>query len=137
MNCTNSIIAKKDTHDTSEGTRKLVKALFGVEITPLESATDDCNVYRVHGYANESVNGFEVNKGYTFEMVIRNVDSLDGDLVSYNEFGMWPCLSYDKVIRSHDEFKAEMDRLWASSTYDERFVLKRLYEFLSEPYPRD
>ena len=127
---------------TTEEMQAVVMAACRIRCTPMESSCDRMGSYRhriVLGFmANESNDEFERNKGYTIEFMADDTGSTDlygSILYELGNFDVHPNEIWDKTIRTHEEMKNELDRLWESSTYDERFALRRLYEFMREPYP--
>lgn len=129
-----TLIAPVGTHESSDGVNALVSAMFGVGFVALESS-DDAITHHVHGYATDTCFEMRAYQGYTIEFTTRTVKSLVGDLCEYHVTSWWENDSYGKVIRTHEEVKERMDELWCDATRDERFVLRRLYEFMCEPHP--
>lgn len=130
-------------YEYSKGFKSVMKALLDVDVTPLEGDTASewfgwC--HRIRFYANESVGEFKKYAGYEVRIVEDELEEgvIDGlHLSRYHVHDVHRRPIYDKTIRTHEEVKEKMDELWESSTYDERFVLKRLYEFMEECYPLD
>lgn len=124
--------------------RNLVRARLDIESTPMESGHTQIgeDAYRVTlGFrADENGVGLTKDMGYTIEFKATDTGATDfygASLYEFGNFDLYPNDAWDKVIRTHEEVKNELDRLWESSTYDERYVLRRLYEFMQEIRPED
>ena len=129
---------------TTEEMQAVVRAVYRVRCTPMESSCDRMGSYRhriVLGFmANESNDEFERNKGYTVEFTADDTGSTNlygSILYELGNFHLYRNEIWDKTIRTHEQVKDELDRLWENATYDERFVLRRLYEFMQEGYPTE
>jgi len=129
---------------TSDEFMAVVRSVYRVRCTPMESSCDPmgpCRYRLVLGFmATESHDEFERNKGYTVQFAAEDTGATDTHgscLYELTNFDVWPNEIWDKTIRTHEEVKDELDRLWEHSTYDERFVLRRLYEFMCESYPTE
>ena len=109
--------------------RHLAMKVTGATVTLLESGSG-----WVAFYANEDTPWVSKNQGYMLFYDFAKEEGNDVVLdVEYHEAD-----SYSKIVRSHDDMKAELDRLWPFyDSYGQRRLFERLYAFLGEMPPKE
>jgi len=114
---------------TKDGLQHVVNGVACADCTLLESGDG-----WVAFYPNEDGVALQKHQGYVLNYTLLESEDEYGVIFDY---AIHENCAYDKLIRTHEEMKDELDRLWpVYDSFEQRILLERLYLFLGEMPPK-